>query len=267
MRLIVICGVLGAAVSLFGILAMTGTLRYLTSPELSAEVHVTDYPLPKGFGLEPQIVADFLVVELTNRATDDIALRLALGTDGQRKLIDIAIPRLVNSVVVRDMIANIEPLKNVLSVGEFDAAARIVVRNSGAARTGVALTLPGAVLVEAQTGTAAIKTTSTGLTALDLGDIAAEETRVLQVWLAQTAGVEGSGFASQVMLGDAGGAVGRVWIYGQGAWQGADLQAIPLARWAVGAVLVVVLVTSLLTLLIVVLGRRKGRRARRLSLA
>mgnify|MGYP006186236619 CR=1 FL=1 len=45
--------------------------------DLSAEVHLADFPLPQGFGLEPQVVADFLAAELTERGTDDIALRLA----------------------------------------------------------------------------------------------------------------------------------------------------------------------------------------------
>ena len=266
MRLIVICGVLGAAVSLFGMLAMTGTLRELTTRDLSAEVHLTDFPLPKGFGLEPQIVADFLMVELQDRAKNDIALRLALGPDAQKKLIEVGIPRLVNSVVVRDMIENIEPLKNVLSVGAFRTAARVVVKNGGDARTGVALTMPGALLVEAQSGVAAVETTSTGLTALNLGDMASGETRVLTAWLAQTAEEQGTGFSKQVLLGDASGATGRVWIFGQGSWKGADLQAMPLARWAVGAVLVAVFLTSILTLVMLVIGRRKGR-ARRVSLA
>ena len=96
---------------------------------------MADYPLPTGFGLEPQVVADFLVEELVNPGADDIALRMALGVEGQKKLVEITIPRLVNSVVVRDMIANIKPLANVLAVGEFRMSARIEVRNRGEARS------------------------------------------------------------------------------------------------------------------------------------
>ena len=249
MRLILAAAVLAAGVSLTGILAMTGVLRGLVLTPLSAEVHLTDYPLPTGFGLEPQIVADFLTDELTTRAKDNIALRLALGTDGQKKLIEIAIPRLVSSAVVRDMIKNIKPLANVLSVGEFRLAARVVVVNRGDARSDVALTLPGAILAEAATGSAEIEATSTGLTAVKLGDMAAGETRLLWVWMGQGAVDAGAGFGKQVLLGDAGGTVGRVWVYGQGAWQGADLQAMPAARWMVGGVLVLVFIASVLVFL------------------
>jgi hypothetical protein len=266
MRLIVLGAVLGVAVSLLGILAMTGNLRLFLSPQLSAEVHLTEYPLPSGFGLEPQIVADFLVQELVDRATSDIALRLALGAEGQKRMIEIGIPRLVNSVVVRDMIKNIKPLANVLSVGDFRIAARVVVENRDAARRGIALTLPGAILVEAESGSAAIKATSTGLTAIDLGDMAAGESRVLNVWLGQAAVDAGSAIGGQMLLGDANGEAGRVWIYGQELWQGADLQAMPFARWAIGGVLMVVFVASLLTLVLTALARLGVGRPRRVNL-
>ncbi|OZA00263.1 MAG: hypothetical protein B7Y02_18660, partial [Rhodobacterales bacterium 17-64-5] len=234
MRLIFIGAAMVACISLAGLLAMTGTLRSILSADLTAEVHLSDYPLPRGFGLEPQVVADFMVVELTKRGTDDIALRLALGPDGQRELVDIAIPRLVNSVVVRDMITNIKPLANVLSVGAFRISGRVVVKNAGDARSDVALTLPGAVLVEAESGTAEISTTSTGLTALNLGDMTAGEVRVLRVWLGEAAVQAGAGIGNQVLLGDGQGTKGRVWLYGLGtSRQGADLQAMPMPRWVI----------------------------------
>ncbi len=259
MRLILIGAFGAAALSLAGILAMAGVLRPMVSPDLSAEVHLSDYPLPSGFGLEPQVVADFLVVELTKRGTDDIALRMALGAEGQKNMVKIAIPRLVNSVVVREMIAKIQPLANVLSVGAFRKSARVVVQNGGAARADVALTLPGAVLVEARTGTAAIETTSTGLTALMLGEMAAGEVRVLQVWLGEAAVEVGAGIGKQVLLADGSGTAGRVWIYDQGsAWNGADLQAMPTARWVIGGVLFLALTGAVLTALVLMLSRLRG---------
>jgi hypothetical protein len=265
MRLIMLGAGLTAVITLAGLLAMTGTLRALISPQLSAEVHFADFPLPKGFGLEPQIVADFLVAELTTRATDDIALRLAMGTEGQKKVIEVAIPRLVNSVVVREMIAKIQPLANVLSVGNYRMSARVAVTNKGAARSDVALTMPGVVLVEAGTGNVAVETTSTGLTAVNLGGMGAGETRVLTVWLGQEAVDAGAGIGKQILLGDAGGDVGRVWLYGHRAWHGADLQAMPAARWMVGGALMVVFVASILVMLLAVLARLKLGRRRRFS--
>ena len=128
-------------------------------------------------------------------------------------------------------------------------AARVVVVNRGDARSDVALTLPGAILAEAATGSAEIEATSTGLTAVKLGDMAAGETRLLWVWLGQGAVDAGTGFGKQVLLGDAAGTAGRVWVYGRGAWQGADLQAMPAARWMVGGVLVLVFIASVLVFL------------------
>ena len=96
----------------------------------------------------------------------------------------------------------------------------------GAARNDVALTLPGALLAEADSGTVEITTTSSGLTALTLGDMAADEERVLRVWLGQAAVDAGATLRQSVLLGDGAGEMGRVWIYDQANWQGADLQAI-----------------------------------------
>lgn len=260
MRLVIL-GALGALIlSLFGLLAMTGTLRQLASPDLSAEVHLDEFPLPPGFGLEPQEVADFLVQELTMRATDDIALRLALGTDGQTKLIEVVIPRLVNSVVVRDMIAQIKPLANVLSVGAFRLSGRVVITNRGPARSDVALTLPGLLLAEG----GEVEATSNGMTALRLDELAAGEVRVVKVWLGEAALQAGADLRRQLLLGDGAGSRGRVWLYGPGPWAGEDLQAIPPARWAVAGMLAATGLSSLLVLILAAMTRlRLGSRRRR----
>lgn len=260
MRLILIGAGLAAAISLAGLFAMTGALRGLVSPDLTAEVELSDFPLPSGFGLEPQVVADFMIQELTRRSENDIAMRLALGDDGQKKLAEIVVPRLVSSAVVREMISKIKPLADVLAVGTFRASGHVVVRNAGAARGDVALTMPGAVLVEAETGAAEITATSTGLTAIKLGEMAAGEERVLHVWLDQPAGAE---IGKQIRLGDGSGERGRVWVFGHGAgWQGADLQAMPAARWVVLGVLALVFLGSVLMVLMLALTRLRARRDR-----
>lgn len=259
MRLIVLGAFVAAVLSLAGLLAMTGGLRQLASTELSAEVHLAEFPLPEGFGLEPQEVADFLVKELTVRATDDIALRLALGTDGQKKLIEVVIPRLVNSVVVRDMISQIKPLHNVLSVGAFRLSGQVLITNRGEARKDVALMLPGLLLAEG----GEVETTSNGMTAVHLDELAADEVRVVKVWLGEAALQAGAGLHRQILLGDGAGNRGRVWLYGPGPWAGADLQAIPLARWAVAGVLAVTALAALLVLVMAAMTRlRLGSRRR-----
>jgi hypothetical protein len=260
MRLVLVGSAIGMAMSLTGLLAMTGVLKGMISPPLSAEIQLAEYPLPSGFGLEPQVVSDYLVEELTKRAQEDIALRLALGTGGQTKLVQIVIPRLVSSTVVHDMVRDIKPLANVLSVADFRKSAKVVVTNHGKDSAGVVLTIPGAVLVEGQEGTPAIETTSTGLTAVTMGDMASGESRHLTVWLGKTAG-EGKTFSSQVLLGDAGGQSGRVWIYGQtSAWPGSDLEAMPLARWLMGGVLMLVFLLSGLTLIFAALSALPRRK-------
>lgn len=257
--LALIAALLCIALSLAGIMAMTGALRTLTSPALSADVHLAEFPLPKGFGLDPQEVADFLVDDLTERAETDIALRLAMGSQGQLRLIEVGIPRLVSSVVVRDMIREIKPLADVLSVGAFKVAARVVVRNLAQDRKDVVLTMPDAILAEAETGSVAIETTSTGLTALTLGDMAAGEERVLRVWLGAAAVAAGPGFDKSVLLGDRAGQSGQVWIYGTEAWHGADLQAMPIARWMVGGVLLAVFVSAALSAIFVLMTAMRRR--------
>ena len=243
----VVGGLLVATLAMGGLLSMTGTLRGLISPPLTAEVRLAEFQLPGSFGLEPQEVADFLVGKLTKRAETDIALRLAMGTEGQSRLIDLVIPRLVSPSVVREMIRDIPPLAKILSVAEFKFTGRIKVTNRGAARNDVALTLPGALLAEADSGTVEITTTSSGLTALTLGDMAADEERVVRVWLGQAAVDAGATLRQSVLLGDGAGEMGRVWIYDQVNWQGADLQAIAPARWMIAAVLLLVFVAAALT--------------------
>lgn len=264
-RLAIAMAFVGVVATLAGLLTMTGHLRRIITPSLSAEVHLTDYLLPAGFGVDPQEVADFLAQEMVTRTQNDIAVRLALGEQAQRRLIEVGIPRLVSTSVVRDMIKGIPPLAKVLSVADFRIAAQIVVRNQGEARPDVALTLPGAILAEAETGSAGIEETSTGLTAVVLGDMAAGETRVLRVWLGQAAVDAGPGLAASVRLGDGNGDSGRVWLFDRGAWRGADLQAVPWARWLVAGVLLTVLVGSGLVLgfaLLSARGRRTGRVSR-----
>lgn len=240
----VIAAALGLATSLAGLLTMTGHMRGLVTPALSAEVQLSDYPLPSGFGVQPQEVADFLAAELAERVMNDIALRVALGEEGQQRLIEIGLPRLVSTTVVQDMIQDIPPLARVLSMAEFRMAAQVVVRNSGPNRPDVALTLPGALLAEAETGSVEITAASTGLTVVVLGDMAAGETRMLRVWLGSAALDLGPEFGKSVLLGDGNDDSGRVWIYDREGWYGADLQAMAWARWLVAAVLLIVLVAS-----------------------
>ncbi len=235
---------------------MAGGARGVPGADLRAEVQVTDYPLPAGFGIEPELVAEFLSASLRKRAGEDIALRFSLGTEGLKRLQEIALPRLMNVVVVRSMIRDVKPLNDLLAVGDFRRAAQIVVTNAGAAATDVALTLPGAVLAEAGGATVPVLTTDTGLTAIALGDMAAGEVRALTVWLGADA--VGLDLGDSTRIG-ATGRRGQVLLTGQGGWAGTGLEALPWARWTVNAVLLGVFVFGVAGLLLPFFARRNRR--------
>ena len=69
----------------------------------------------------------------------------------------------------------------------------------------------------------------------------------MRVWLGQAAVEAGATLRQSVLLGDGAGEMGRVWIYDQANWQGADLQAIAPARWMIAAVLLLVFIAAALT--------------------
>ena len=252
-------GIMSATLTLAagaGLLAMAGGARGVVGADLRAEVHVTDYPLPTGFGIDPELVAEFLSASLQKRAGEDIALRLSLRTEELKRLQEIALPRLMNVVVVRAMIREVKPLNDLLAVGAFRRVAQIVVTNAGAAATDVALTLPGAVLAEVGGATVPVLTTDTGLTAVGLGDMAAGEKRALTVWLgADAVGID-LGYSTRI---GAEGRRGKILLTGQSDWAGADLEAMAWARWTVNTVLLGAFVFGVVGLLLPFFGRRNRR--------
>ena len=98
--------------------------------------------------------------------------------------------------------------------------------------------------------------TDTGLTAVELGDMAAGEVRALTVWLGADA--VGLDLGDSTRIG-ATGRRGQVLLTGQGDWAGADLEALAWARWTVNAVLLGAFVFGVAGLLLPFFGRRNRR--------
>lgn len=243
--------------SALGLLVMSGHARGLLAPGLQAELVAQDFPLPPDMGVDPNEVAEFMAAELQERLMQDVAVRLTLGEEVRRKVRDIVLPRLMNVVVVRSMMNGIPDLEALLDLGDFRRSVSGVVYTKGPAAD-VALTVPGALLATIDGVIAPVVTTSTGMTALELGDMAAGERHDIVVWLDESAVSVNLG--RTVRLGAADGQRGRVLLSGERGWFGSDAEPLRWGRWLIGAVLFSVLVFSIAFLLVPLLSARQARR-------
>lgn len=235
-----------------GLAVLSGEGRTLLAPPLQADLVVQDFLLPPGFGLEPSRVADFMSRELRDRLEDDVAIRMTLKPDVMKLVRDIVLPRLMNVVAVQSMMRDIPELSAILDIGAFRRTLSGTVRSSRDARD-VALTVPGALLAEVDGSKVRITTTSTGLSALELGDMTAGQTLSLTLWLDESAG--GAELGRSVRLGATEGLRGRVLLSSGQGWFGADMEALRWSRWLIGTMLAGVMVFGLASLLLPFLRR------------
>lgn len=240
-----------------GLLIMSGHARDLMSPALQAELQVQDFPLPPDMGVDPNRVADFLAGELQDRMETDIAIRLTMDADVAEQVRTVVLPRLMNVVAVRTMMREIPELSELLNLGVFRRTVSGTVR-SRAGADDVALTVPGALLATIDGTRVPVTTTSTGITALELGSMTAGESRQIVVWLDESAGSVDLGRVIQ--LGASDGERGRVLLWGAAGWFGADVEALRWGRWVVGGVLAAAFLFGLAGAILPFLGRRNGRR-------
>ena len=133
--------------SSLGLLVLSGSARNLAAPSLEARLVVQEYPIPEGFGVDPNMVASFMAERLTQRLDDDIALRLTLKPDARKSVKEIVIPRLMNVVVVEAMMKEIPELSAMLELGAIRRTVTGQVSSSTAVKD-VALTVPGALFAE-----------------------------------------------------------------------------------------------------------------------
>lgn len=239
-----------------GLLVLSGAAKDITAPPLEARLVVREFPLPGGFGINPERVAGYMADQLIDRMDADIAMRLTLKPDTMKKVKEIVLPRLMNVVVVQSMMRDIPELSAILDLGAFHRTVSGRISTTRAA-SDVALTVPGALLAEVDGEKAAITTTSTGMTALALGDMAPGEVREVKIWLGEAA-LEND-LARTIRVGAAMGQRGRVLLWGMQGWYGADLEALRWARWLVGAVLGGTLLFGLTSLILPLLSWRQAR--------
>lgn len=235
-----------------GLIVLSGQGRALLAPPLQAELVVQDFRVPPGFGLDPARVAGFMSDQLAQRLEDDIAIRLTLKADVMRKVKTVVLPRLMNVVAVQTMMHDIPELSAILDMGAFRRTVHGTVSSTVAAQD-VALTVPGALLAEVGGTKVKIATTSTGLQALELGAMTAGQAIEVTLWLDETA--LDADLGRTIRLGAAEGVRGRVLLWGNQGWFGADMEALRWARWLIGAVLAGVLLFGLASLLLPFLRR------------
>ncbi len=236
-----------------GLLVLAGGARGFLAPPLQAELVVQDFPVPEGFGINPDRVANFMADQLKQRLDDDQAIRFTLKSDVMKKVKDIVLPRLMNSTPVEAMMHEIPELSAILDIGSFRRTLIGAVRSATKAED-VALTVPGALLAEVDGVKVKITKTSTGLPALDLGEMAAGQSHKVILWLDESS--LKSDMGRMVELGASEGQRGRVLLWGDHGWFGADVEALRWSRGLIGAVLAGALLFGLASLLLPLLPRR-----------
>lgn len=242
-----------------GLMVLTGQARGLLAPPLEAQLVVQDFPIPPGFGIDPDRVAGFMAKELQDRVDGDVAMRMVLKPDVLKKLKEVVLPRLMNVVVVQAMMHDIPELSAMLNLGAFRRTVSGTVV-SGADAADVALTVPGALLAQVDGTKVRVTTTSTGMKALDLGAMKAGQSHTITVWTDESS--VGVDLGRMIRLGASGGERGRVLLWGAQGWFGADMEALRWSRWLIGAILGGTLLFGVAMLLIPLLTARQARARR-----
>jgi hypothetical protein len=248
--------------SALGLLVMAGGARELLSPPLQAELTVQDFPMPPNMGVDPDRVATYMAKELQQRLDDDVAIRMTLKPDVMKKVKEIVLPRLLNVVAVQTMMHDIPELSALLDLGSFHRTVTGSVTSANAADD-VALTVPGALLAAVDGQKVKVTTTSTGMAALELGPMTAGQNHQVTLWLDDSA--TRTDLGQSVLLGAANGQRGRVLMWGDHGWFGADVEALRWGRWLIGADLAAVLAFGLASLILPVLTRRQQSARRTLA--
>lgn len=243
--------------SSLGLLIMSGNARGLFAPGLQAELVVQDFPLPPDMGVDPNVVADFMAKELQVRLGQDVAIRLTLPSGSMDKVRDVVLPRLMNVVAVQAMLEDIPELSALLALNSIRQTVTGEVFAKDAV-SDVAITVPGALLASVDGKLVEITTTSTGMTALALGDMVAGQGHEVVLWLGEA--TSGADLAKSILIGAAGGERGRVLLSGDYRWFGADVEVLRWGRWLIGSILAAVLLFGLVSLLLPIFAYRKQSR-------
>ena len=242
-----------------GLLVLSGGARGFAASSLEAQLLVQDFPVPNGFGIDPNRVAGFMADQLRQRLDNDLGIRLTLKANVIKKVKEFALPRLMNVVVVKSMMRDIPELSAVLDLGAFRRTLTGQISTTAAVQD-VALTVPGALLAEVNGEKVKVTTTSTGMTALELGDMATGQVHQVTIWLGESA--LGNDLGRTIRVGAERGTRGRVLLWGAQGWFGADLEALRWSRWLVGTILGGTLLFGLASLILPLLTGRQVRARR-----
>ncbi len=217
-----------------GLFVLSGSAKNLSATSLEARLFVQDFPVPKNFGIEPNSVAEFMADKLKKRIDEDLGIRLTLKADVVKQMKEIAMPRLMNVVVVKAMIRDIPELSAIVDLGAFRRSVTGQVSTTVPVQD-VAITVPGALLAEVNGEKVKVTTTSTGMTALALGNMSKGQVHEVTIWLGENS--LGIDLSKSIRIGADEGMRGRVLLWGNQGWFGADLEVLRWARWLVGAIL------------------------------
>jgi hypothetical protein len=240
--------------SSLGLLIMSGNARGLFAPSLQAELVVQDFPLPPDMGVDPGVVAYFMAEELQRRLGQDVAIRLTLPSGSMDKVRDIVLPRLMNVVAVKAMLEDVPELSALLALNGIRRTVTGEVFSKDATAD-VAITVPGALLASVNGKLVEVTTTSTGMTALALGDMTRGQGYEVVIWLGEASSE--ADLARSILIGATGGERGRVLLGGDQGWFGADVEVLRWGRWLIGSVLAAVLVFGLVSLLLPIVANRR----------
>jgi hypothetical protein len=162
----------------------------------------------------------------------------------------------MNVVAVHRMLEDIPELSALVGLESFKRSVTGSITSANAADD-VALTVPGALLAEVDGQKVKITRTSTGMAALELGAMTPGQSHRITLWLDDSA--TRTDLGKSILLGAADGQRGRVLLWGDHGWFGADVEALRWGRWLIGADLAVVLAFGLASLILPLLTRRQNR--------
>jgi len=242
--------------SCIGLLSMGGVLRQVLSSPLSADLAVSDFLMPDGAQLDPEEVTDFLASRLQDRARNDPAIRILLGSNIPEKVADAVIPRLMNVDVMRDMMRQSPSLRIVSQAAQYRALVVGDIANHGQDRLDdVALTLPSLLYAETDKGDAIeIRHSEGRIDAVLLGPLDPGQSVSLRAWLGDLR----PELRQQIRLGAASGD-GTVALRTPPYGLGSELELMPLAGWLVAGLFgALALVSSIGTVVALLWSVKRG---------
>ena len=248
--------------SVISLVILGGGARMIFPRALVADIAIHDLVLPiEDISLDSAELASALSEEILRRAESDVATRATLDPRARQDLIEALLPRIVDVSAIRGTLNRIPSVGVLSSLGSYRAVADIVIENrSNEVLEDVALTLPAMIQAQdAQGDELEIISGQAIVNAARIGSLEPGEIRRVTAWMGNPAD-EVTALSSRIRVGAAG-VDGEVYVSGGTLGPEAGFQAVPWARWIVGATLLVTAIASLTALMAVFLSAWRSRRA------